>query len=83
MIIPPSVACGRQRAACARRACVPSAACRRGREHRPGRLRAAGVEVVRPSNASAAAEAEFVIGALLQLLRRVPVLSSRGPAGGA
>jgi D-3-phosphoglycerate dehydrogenase len=38
----------------------------------------AGVEVVRPSNASAASEAEFVIGALLQLLRRVPVLSSEG-----
>jgi phosphoglycerate dehydrogenase-like enzyme len=38
----------------------------------------AGVEVVRPSTASAAAEAEFVIGALLQLLRRVPVLSAEG-----
>jgi D-3-phosphoglycerate dehydrogenase / 2-oxoglutarate reductase len=38
----------------------------------------AGVEVVRPSTASAAAEAEFVIGALLQMLRRVPVLSAEG-----
>jgi len=38
----------------------------------------AGVEVVRPTTASAAAEAEFVIGALLQLLRRVPVLSAEG-----
>ena len=38
----------------------------------------AGVEVVRPINASAAAEAEFMIGALLQMLRRVPVLSAEG-----
>jgi D-3-phosphoglycerate dehydrogenase / 2-oxoglutarate reductase len=39
---------------------------------------AAGVEVVRPASASATAEAEFAIGALLQMLRRVPVLSSEG-----
>lgn len=38
----------------------------------------AGVEVVRPTNASASAEAEFAIGALLQLLRRVPVVNSEG-----
>jgi phosphoglycerate dehydrogenase-like enzyme len=38
----------------------------------------AGIEVVRPSTASAAAEAEFVIGALLQLLRRVPIISDVG-----
>ena len=38
----------------------------------------AGVEVVRASGASAQAEAEFVIGALLQLLRRVPVVSAEG-----
>ncbi len=38
----------------------------------------AGVEVVRPVNASAAAEAEFMIGALLQMLRRVPVESEAG-----
>jgi phosphoglycerate dehydrogenase-like enzyme len=38
----------------------------------------AGVEVVRPSAAGAAAEAEFAIAALLQLLRRVPVLSTEG-----
>ena len=38
----------------------------------------AGVEVVRPINASAAAEAEFMIGALLQMLRRVPVVNSDG-----
>jgi D-3-phosphoglycerate dehydrogenase len=38
----------------------------------------AGVEVVRPVNASAAAEAEFMVGALLQMLRRVPVLSAEG-----
>lgn len=38
----------------------------------------AGVEVVRPANASAAAEAEFMIGALLQMLRRVPVVNAEG-----
>jgi phosphoglycerate dehydrogenase-like enzyme len=38
----------------------------------------AGVEVVRPATAGAAAQAEFVVGALLQLLRRVPVLSREG-----
>jgi phosphoglycerate dehydrogenase-like enzyme len=38
----------------------------------------AGVEVVRPSNATAAAEAEFIIGALLQMLRRVPVVNAEG-----
>ena len=38
----------------------------------------AGIEVVRPQDASAAAEAEFVVGALLQLFRRVPVLSAEG-----
>jgi len=38
----------------------------------------AGVEVVRPATATAAAEAEFVIGALLQMLRKVPVISSEG-----
>ena len=38
----------------------------------------AGIEVVRPASASAAAEAEFVIGALLQMLRRVPVISDEG-----
>ncbi len=38
----------------------------------------AGVEVVRPNDASAVAEAEFCIGALLQMLRRVPVVSAEG-----
>jgi phosphoglycerate dehydrogenase-like enzyme len=37
-----------------------------------------GVEVVRPGSASAAAEAEFAIGAMLQLLRRVPVRAADG-----
>ena len=31
----------------------------------------AGVEIVRPGSASAGAEAEFAVGAMLQLLRRV------------
>lgn len=39
---------------------------------------AAGVEVVRPTGAGIAAEAEFAIGALLQMLRRVPVISPEG-----
>ncbi len=38
----------------------------------------AGVEIVRPGTASAAAEAEFAIGSMLQLLRRVPVQSADG-----
>ena len=38
----------------------------------------AGVEVVRSLTASAQAEAEFMIGALLQMFRRVPVLSAEG-----
>lgn len=38
----------------------------------------AGVEVMRPTDATAIAEAEFVIGALLQMLRRVPILTSEG-----
>jgi len=42
----------------------------------------AGVEVVRPTTASAAAEAEFAIGALLQMLRRVPVINAEGLAVG-
>jgi D-3-phosphoglycerate dehydrogenase / 2-oxoglutarate reductase len=37
-----------------------------------------GVEVVRPAIASAQAEAEFVIGALLQMLRRVPIVNDEG-----
>ena len=38
----------------------------------------AGVEIVRPGAASAGAEAEFAVGAMLQLLRRVPVRSNDG-----
>jgi D-3-phosphoglycerate dehydrogenase len=38
----------------------------------------AGIEVVRPLTASAVAEAEFTIGALLQLLRRVPIINAEG-----
>ena len=36
------------------------------------------VELVRPGSATAHAEAEFAIGALLQLLRRVPVVNGEG-----
>jgi phosphoglycerate dehydrogenase-like enzyme len=38
----------------------------------------AGIEVVRPASASATAEAEFVVGALLQMLRRVPIINDEG-----
>ena len=38
----------------------------------------AGVEVARAAGASAAAEAEFLIGALLALLRRVPIVNDEG-----
>lgn len=38
----------------------------------------AGIEVVRPASAGVAAEAEFAVGALLQMLRRVPVISPEG-----
>jgi D-3-phosphoglycerate dehydrogenase / 2-oxoglutarate reductase len=38
----------------------------------------AGVEVVRSANATAQAEAEFMLGALLSLLRRVPVQGADG-----
>jgi D-3-phosphoglycerate dehydrogenase / 2-oxoglutarate reductase len=38
----------------------------------------AGVEIVRAGTAGAGAEAEFAIGAMLQLLRRVPVRSNDG-----
>ena len=41
-----------------------------------------GIQVVRPAGAAAAAEAEFVIAALLQMLRRVPVLSPEGLLAG-
>jgi phosphoglycerate dehydrogenase-like enzyme len=41
-------------------------------------LARAGVEIVRPGTAGAGAEAEFAIGAMLQLLRRVPVRSNDG-----
>ncbi len=36
------------------------------------------IEVVRPASASASAEAEFVVGALLQMLRRVPIINDEG-----
>lgn len=38
----------------------------------------AGVEVVRATSASASAEAEFMTGALLAMLRRVPVVNAEG-----
>ena len=38
----------------------------------------AGAEVVRPTDATAQAEAEFMIGALLQMFRRVPVVNAEG-----
>ena len=46
---------------------IDAEACRRG-----------GVEVVRSRTACAQAEAEFIVGALLSLLRRVPVMGADG-----
>lgn len=37
-----------------------------------------GIEVVRPASASATAEAEFTVGAMLQMLRRVPIINDEG-----
>ena len=37
-----------------------------------------GIEVVRPATASAVAEAEFAVSALLQMLRRVPIANDEG-----
>ncbi len=37
-----------------------------------------GIEVVRPATASAVAEAEFAIGAVLQMFRRVPIANDEG-----
>jgi D-3-phosphoglycerate dehydrogenase / 2-oxoglutarate reductase len=37
-----------------------------------------GIEVVRPATASAVAEAEFAVGAMLQMLRRVPIANDEG-----
>jgi len=37
-----------------------------------------GIEVVRPATASAVAEAEFAIGAMLQMFRRVPIANDEG-----
>lgn len=39
---------------------------------------ARGIEIVRPASAGVIAEAEFAVGALLQMLRRVPVISPDG-----
>jgi phosphoglycerate dehydrogenase-like enzyme len=38
----------------------------------------AGVEVVRPATANAPSEAEFAVAAVLQMLRRVPIISPEG-----
>jgi D-3-phosphoglycerate dehydrogenase len=76
-VIPPSVA-------------VDAACCVRAALRTVGRLSAgaenidldacarAGVEVVRPGHRQCRAEAEFAIGALLQMLRRVPVINAEG-----
>jgi D-3-phosphoglycerate dehydrogenase len=48
------------------------------REHRPGRLRPRRRRGRAPDQCQRQAEAEFIIGALLQMLRRVPVLNGEG-----
>ena len=61
-----------------RRCCAPSAASAPApRTSTSRRASGASVEVVRSLTASARAEAEFVIGAMLSMLRRVPVRGRR------
>ena len=63
IIVPPSAPSTPRRCTCA--GAARHRGQRRRREHRPGCLRARGVEVVRARPPGAQAEAEFVIGALL------------------
>ena len=79
----PAVGGARRRRRCtSRRCCAPSAGVSAGAENIDlDACARAGVEVVRSLTASARAEAEFMIGALLSLLRRVPVRRLRRHAG--
>jgi D-3-phosphoglycerate dehydrogenase / 2-oxoglutarate reductase len=78
MVLPPSVAVDAQTLAAAPLLCAVGRLSVGAENIDVEACALAGVEVVRPSTASAAAEAEFLIGALLQMLRRVPILSADG-----
>jgi D-3-phosphoglycerate dehydrogenase len=79
MIIPPSVPLDAQCAALRAAAARGGPLVGRRREHRPRRLRARRRRGGASSQTPAPqAEAEFMIGALLQMLRRVPVVNGEG-----
>jgi phosphoglycerate dehydrogenase-like enzyme len=78
VILPPSVAVGPTLLRAAPRLRVVGRMSGGGENIDMDACRAARVEVIRSATATAAAEAEFAIGALLAMLRRVPVQSSDG-----
>ncbi|HEY4083835.1 MAG TPA: NAD(P)-dependent oxidoreductase [Burkholderiaceae bacterium] len=78
VILPPAVAVGSTLLRAAPRLRVVGRMSGGGENIDMDACRAARVEVIRSLTATAAAEAEFAIGALLAMLRRVPVQSSDG-----
>ncbi|MCV2352186.1 NAD(P)-dependent oxidoreductase [Paucibacter sp. Y2R2-4] len=78
LIVPPSVAVDAALLRAAPRLRVVGRMSAGGENIDQEACRAARVEVVRSLTATASAEAEFAIGALLSLLRRVPVVASDG-----
>jgi len=78
LVLPPSVAVDAPMLAAAPRLCAVGRLSAGAENIDIEACSMAGVEVVRPTTATAAAEAEFLIGAMLQLLRRVPVLNAEG-----
>ncbi|MCV2370796.1 NAD(P)-dependent oxidoreductase [Roseateles oligotrophus] len=78
LIVPPSVAVDAALLRAAPRLRVVGRVSAGGENIDLDACRAARVEVIRSLTATASAEAEFAIGALLALLRRVPVLANDG-----
>jgi phosphoglycerate dehydrogenase-like enzyme len=78
MITPPSVAVDPEMLQAAPRLCAVGRLSAGSENVDVDACARAGVEVVRPGAASAQAEAEFAVGVLLQLLRRVPVRNAEG-----
>ena len=78
VILPPAVAVGPTLLRAAPRLRVVGRMSGGGENIDMEACRAARVEVIRSLTATAAAEAEFAVGALLAMLRRVPVQSSDG-----
>jgi phosphoglycerate dehydrogenase-like enzyme len=77
-IVPPSVALDETTIRGARRLCALGRLSAGAENIDLEACARASIEVVRPLAASAGAEAEFVVGALLQMLRRVPVVNDEG-----